>query len=459
MKLRKISALALAGMLVLAGCGSSSGNQASETQNPGTQAESTQSAGNQTQETKGDENQQAPGGTLEVAADMSDIRLENFKTILEGFEKETGIKVELTAPGTDYETIMKTRMASNDLPDVWTTHGWSVMRYSDYLRVLNDQPWFDSVTDDALGVVADAEGSIYVLPASIGVSAIMYNADVLKDAGVKPEDIHTIADFEEACSKIKAIGITPIFVGGKDVSNGAGFLNTCLFPMMLTNEGAAYPSAQALTDGTFDWQESGTVVMQKFADYVAAGYVNENYTTADTMEMQTALGEGRCAFIVRGTLHLASAKTYVPDANLGILPVPSYKEDGKSMFQVGESLCIGVWKDTKNEEAALKLLDYIATKDVIPSICETEGSVPGLKGIELKDSYATDAYLKGVEQFEGNLTFDNVFDRKYFPSGMWSVMGEAATEIAMDPTEKGVAAAVKMLEENYNEKYEEANQK
>lgn len=409
------------------------------------------SSSGDTTEVAGDTIEEA-GDTIEVAVDFADIRLENFKTIIADFEKETGIKVELTAPGADYETIMKTRMASNDLPDVWATHGWSVMRYSDYLEPLNDQTWYASITDDAKGIISDQEGNIYVLPLSVGVSAIMYNIEVLENAGVVPEEIRTTADFEEACEKIKESGVTPIFIGGKDQSNGAGFLNTYLFPMMLTNDGAAYSSADSLQDGTFDWKEYGTATMQKMADYINAGFINENYTTADTTAMQTALGEGKCAFIIRGTLHLAAAKSYVPDANLGILPIPHYEKEGKNMFQVGESSCLGVWKDTENKEAALKLLDYIATKNVIPLMCEAEGSVPGLEGIELTDSYATDAFYKGIEQFEGNLSYDNVFDRKYFPSGMWSIMGEAATEIAINPTESGVKNAAEMLEENFVEK-------
>lgn len=53
--------------------------------------------------------------------------------------------------------------------------------------------------------------------------------------------------------------------------------------------------------------------------------------------------------------------------------------------------------------------------------------------------------------------YDNVFDRQYFPSGMWSVMSEATTGIALDPSENGVKSAVSLLEENYIDKYEEAH--
>ena len=40
----------------------------------------------------------------------------------------------MTSQGAEFETLMRTRMASLDLPDMWTTHGWSVERYSEYLR-------------------------------------------------------------------------------------------------------------------------------------------------------------------------------------------------------------------------------------------------------------------------------------------------------------------------------------
>jgi len=46
------------------------------------------------------------------------------------FTQETGIGVEAVMPGSNFSDIMKTRMASNQLPDAWTTHAgqWPDMR-------------------------------------------------------------------------------------------------------------------------------------------------------------------------------------------------------------------------------------------------------------------------------------------------------------------------------------------
>ena len=201
-------------------------------------------------------------GSIEVEVGYTDQDLEKFQAIVDAFVEESGIDVQLVTPGSDFETVMKTRMASGDLPDIWTTHGWSVARYSEYLMPLNEESWYDRIDPSAMGVIEDDGGNIYVLPVSQVVSGVIYNMDTLTEAGVDPTEIRTLADFEEACEKVKALGKTPIHVGGKDNSNAAGFLGS-IAPAMLTDEGCEYPNGDALKDGTFDWDTYGTPVMQK----------------------------------------------------------------------------------------------------------------------------------------------------------------------------------------------------
>ena len=50
---------------------------------------------------------------------------------------------------------MKTRMASGDLPDIWVTHGWSVMRYSEYMEPLEDQDWYSQIDESLLPSITD----------------------------------------------------------------------------------------------------------------------------------------------------------------------------------------------------------------------------------------------------------------------------------------------------------------
>jgi raffinose/stachyose/melibiose transport system substrate-binding protein len=84
------------------------------------------------------------------------------------------IKVELTAPGSEYENIMKLKMASNELPDVFSTHGWSQIRYGDYLADLKDEEWVSRLQEAIKPAVMDASGKVYALPMDQDKSGMAY---------------------------------------------------------------------------------------------------------------------------------------------------------------------------------------------------------------------------------------------------------------------------------------------
>lgn len=55
----------------------------------------------------------------------TDSERDTFRKLAATFEKEhSDIRVSLHFPGNDYENIMRVRMAANDLPDLFDTHGW-----------------------------------------------------------------------------------------------------------------------------------------------------------------------------------------------------------------------------------------------------------------------------------------------------------------------------------------------
>ena len=149
------------------------------------------------------------GGSLEIAVTYTGKEASVFKTLVENFEKESGYKVNVAEYGKDYEATLKTRMASNDLPDVFQTHGWSLQRYKEYLMRLNDEPWAADYDESALGVIRDKDDSIYVLMISELINGTLVNLDICEKAGVDPYEIHTWDQFTAACEKIKTAGYTP----------------------------------------------------------------------------------------------------------------------------------------------------------------------------------------------------------------------------------------------------------
>lgn len=446
MKKKLLSALLCVAMVasLTVGCGGSSEapaeTPAAETEEPAAEAET-----------------KKLGGSLTVATTYKDTQLAAVQEAMDGFSAETGVTVDLIAPGDDYESQLKTMMASNSLPDVFETHGWSLIRYGEYLKEVNDQPWFSSIDTEMLGgVMADENGKFYALGITGNYSGLIYNKDVLDKAGVDIADLTTWEALEAACEKVKAIGVTPIIVGGAVGGNLAGLLGS-LAPAFWTDEGAVVDGGAALKDGTFDFDKNLTDLYKYFADhFVKKGYLNEDALTMEGTAAQQALGMGECAFMFRGSDNIAVAMEYNPDANIGILPVPASQASAKPSWRVGEALAYGVWKDTENPDAAWALLEYLARPEVASKLAIAIGGVPAIDGMDIGENPTYAAIMAGEEFVGDNDQYDNVFDRSYFPSGMWGVMGQSVGMVIDNPDD--VSEAVTFLKDNYLTLYSEQHQ-
>ena len=396
------------------------------------------------------------GGTIEVAVTLTDTNLAIFEEIVAGFEEETGVTVDLITPGDDFENQLKTMMASNSLPDIWETHGWSLIRYGEYLQPVNDQPWFETMDTEMLGgVMADENGTFYALGLTGSYSGLIYNKDVLDKAGVALDELKTWEGLEGACEKVKAIGVTPIVAGGAVSGNLAGFLGS-LAPAFWTDDGAVVDGGKALKDGTFDFDKYGTELYEYFCNnFVKKGYLNEDVLTLDSVGAQQALGAGDAAFMFRGSENIAVAKEYYPDANLGILPVPASQASAKPSWRVGEGRAFGVWKDTENPDAAWAFMAYLADPVNASALASVAGGMPAIEGMDVAESDTINAIIAGEEYVGDWDQYDNIFDRQYFPSGMWGIMGQSISMAISNPDD--VSETVAYLKDNYIALYAEAN--
>lgn len=443
------------GTLLLGGCGSSNGadqadtsdsqeNQAAESEN--TAEDTTDGATEDAAESTTEES----GVTLELMTTWNGERKDALDEVLARFTQETGIQVEVGAPGNEYETVMKTRMASQDLPDLWETHGWSVERYSEYLTPLNDSSWANRVDEAILPVISDENDTIYVAPITMGINTISYSKDAFEKAGIEAGDIRTWEQFEQSCDKLLEAGITPIFIGNKD--GGTAQLAEAIPPTYLTNEDVSDNQRENLLGGSFDFDTSWTPISQLVSNWNEKGYFNVDLLTADNESGTKEMGQGNAAMMFGGSNNITQALTFQPEANLGILAVPAVNDTQKNSLSMGEGLCYGIWKDTKYPEEAKKLLDYLAQADIVSELATAAGDMPGFADVENPDDYITKAFRETQATFEGNLIYVPLFDREYLPNGMWDDLTNSFTELFVTPGEEGVKASVEVLKTAYEQK-------
>lgn len=398
--------------------------------------------------------QPAEGATLEIEVDWTDESLATFTGLLEKFTQETGIKTEVVSVGEEIETQLKIRMASNDMPDLWVTHGWSLIRYKEYLTDLSGESWVSDISDAAAGVITDTDGKLYVLPVSIALSCICFNKDVVEASDVDWTTLKTWDSFEAACEQIRAAGYDPVIMGAKDSGNAGGLINSFGLGYFAPTDSPYHEYLSQFLDGTADLGQAFDPIYDQIIKWKDAGYFNADYLTLDTVGMKQALGAGTTAFCARTSTYIGAALGYYPEANLGLLPYPSLEEGGKMSCAVGEGTCLGIWKDSENMEAAKTLLNWLAKPENAAVILSYDGCTAGLKSTP-DDSVVKQAYDEMVAAFGAeNIYFDNMFDRKYMPNGMWNVLSEGAAQLLNGTAKEDVGT---YMTENFASLYEEAH--
>lgn len=395
----------------------------------------------------------AAGTTIEVAVNFTGDVLATFEELVDAYEEANGCTVTVSTYGDDFESTLKTRMASNSLPDVWTTHGWSIIRYSEYLMPLNDQPWYSDLDESALGVIADDDGNIYVLMVDDLVNGTLVNLTVCEAAGVDPYAIYDWDDFTEACAKIKEAGYTPI-----GNSNSPGNLAN-IAGTWLNYEGEKAELSAEMLDGTFDW-ENFKLVLNDWANWYANGYLYEDKSTAGSDDVRERWASDKCAFFLgNDTSYLLNARKINPDGNYAFLPTFASTKEGKQFVGVGEGTAFGIWKDTQNEAAAKAFLNYMAQPEVASKMGKATGNISSLKSVAdlTKEEYGQKLVLDMQAKY-GDVLYENLWDRKYMPSGMWSIFDSAEKMLTDDYSEAGIQDVVDYLAESYTDLWESQNE-
>ncbi|MFL5663470.1 MAG: ABC transporter substrate-binding protein [Ktedonobacteraceae bacterium] len=360
----------------------------------------------------------AGGGaiTLTVSTNVVGDQAKVLQDIAHKFEQANpNIKVDFSAPGQNYETLMKVKMASGHLPDVFSTHGWAKIRYGKFLADLRDQPWASQLSPTIKDAVTDNTGKVYVLPMDQDKSGPIYNVDILNRYGIAVPS--TFDELVAACQTIltRSHGqVIPIHMGGGDawpIGQFYDFFATASLISPQTN----YKTA--LLNGTFDWSTNWTPLAQKLQVLQQKGCLNKDVVTAKYTDSVQAFVQGKVAFGFYGPFLIDEVHKTNPKANLGLMPIPSVVSGDVPTFAGGEKTTWGVWKDSPHLEAAKKFVAFYAQPANDALVAQSEELPPGLNGVQANLGAMTTSF-----NTYSSTPVLPYFDRVYLPNGMWDVM-------------------------------------
>jgi len=360
--------------------------------------------------------------TLTVATNQVGNQAQVLQDIAQKFmQANPNIKVDFSAPGAEYENIMKVKMASRHLPDVFSTHGWAKIRYGTFLADLRDQPWAGRLSPTIKDTVTDANGKVYVLPLDQDKSGPVYNVDILNKFGIAVPT--TFDELVAACQTIKQKSngqITPIHIGGADSWPLGQFFDFFATPLLVSP--SQNFSAQLL-DGTFDWSK-WTPLPQMLLQLQQKGCLNKDVLTAKYSDSAQAFAGGKVAFGIYGPFLIDEAKKITPNLNAGLMPIPSIVPGDAPTFAGGEKTTWGVWKDSPNLAAAKKFVAFYAQPENMALVAQADRLPPGLVGVQ-----ADLGDLNPYFQKYSTAPVFPYFDRVYLPNGMWDVMCKNAQNL------------------------------
>lgn len=343
----------------------------------------------------------SPGGDVKIefqtGLGTDDPTLKVLTTITKACAPD-GVDVALVPMTNTYEADMKVRLASGDVPDIWSTHGWSLLRYSEFLEPLDTQPWAKNFNPALDAAMMNDAGQFFALPINTDVAGVVYNKTVLEDAGIDVKTLTTWEAFGDAAATLKAAGITPISASSKDswfAGNVADF----------GASGAYTPEElETLRAGTFA-TDGYAALLGEIETWAKAGYFNADFTSATMDDLARALGSGDTGFIFVQNYLVASALGFNPDAQLGYFPIPGFVTD-----------------------------PYLI------------GGIPGLTNATSDLGALQDSYDEFVA--DGNFRLEPYFDRVYLPNGMWDTM--VTTTAAVITGQSDVPAATSQMEQQFN---------
>ena len=353
--------------------------------------------------------------TLSVMTNRVGEQAKLLEDIARKFEQENpDVKVDFSAPGKDYESLMKIKMSANDMPDVFSTHGWAKIRYGEFLADLRDQAWASQIDTAIKPAVTDENGKVYVLPLDQDKGGPVFNADILKEYEV--EVPATWTELLAACETIKTKSegkVICIHMGGADswpVGQYYDFFSTPLAVSPQQND------AQALLDGSYEWDKY-TLLSANLLELQEKEYLNKDVLTAKYSDSAQAFAEGKAAFGFYGAFLCEEAMKVDPELNCGLMPIPALMDGDEPTLVGGEMTTWGVWKDSKNMQAARRLVDYYARPENVTAVADSNKLPAGLSGVTIDAGYLTSYYTQYA-----SLRVYPYFDRVYLPNGMWDVL-------------------------------------
>ncbi|KRE53651.1 ABC transporter substrate-binding protein [Paenibacillus sp. Soil522] len=288
---------------------------------------------------------------LQFKAEITD----KVKAMADDYMKENPNVVIESQVTMDYDTILKTRFASGDEPDIFMTKAFTdITDWSDKLVDLSNEPWMSKVSPSAVaGMTVD--GKKLGFPIAFEGYGFIYNKELFAKAGIDKVPT-TLTELKQLNEKLKAAGISSYAEGYKEW----WILGQHLFNLPFAAETDPVASIENINKGQLKVKDIAnmngffdvldlTVKYGKGAESVGVSYDNQ----------VSDFSSGKTAMMQQGVWTIDSIMKINPDIQMGMFAIPLNDNAAETKMPVGVPGYYVLNKNSKHVDETKKFLTWL----------------------------------------------------------------------------------------------------
>lgn len=433
MKRKLLSGLLACALMVsmLAACDSGAASSTSTASKADTKSTASQA------ESKTEESKATDSGEVVEIEFLQQKReaVESFNKLIAEFEKANpNIKVtQNTVP--DAGTVLMTRAASNEMPDV-LTHWPADAAYIQFakqgrLKDLTDNACMDNIVENYKETIA-MDGKYYCIPISLNFMGVFYDVDKFKAGNYEVpktwDEMMTIA------KDIQSKGEVAFVLPDKD----SWTISQCWSNIEGKDRGSNKEFYDGLRAGTTTYQDDAMAV-----DSITKMVSLRDYSQGDTLSLgyDQAINDyatGTGAMFIQGIWALPSILSANPEKNVAMFPMPNAKGDMKQPVGVDVAICAGADTTGAKAEAVDKFLQYLSSTEAGQMYSDLDHSPSCIKEVKA-DIPQAQAILDLIET-------NSVLDIEAPPAGFEETKRSKLQQVLID---KDVTAFLTTMTEDF----------
>lgn len=322
----------------------------------------------------------AQEGSLEIFNQKIEMHAV-LQEIVADFNEEYGSNAELvTVP--DAGTVLRTRMANNDAPDVVNVYPQN----ADFKQWAADNRFLDITDEDFLNRLVEETAEsyaigdrVYNLPLTTNSWGFFYNVDLFEELGLDAPN--TWADFEALVTQINELDHIPF--AGAFSTQDSWTLNGYHQLAWVNAAGSPEEANEYLR-----FSESGSIsaedeITKKAAEQLTLLVDNAqpNANGASYADSIAAFVNGQGLILPNGLWALPVIMQQQPSFEVGTFAYPG-QEENQALTVGAADLAFSISEDSDNKELALQFLEYMTREDVLIRYYDVDGMPTTVKALQ-----------------------------------------------------------------------------